>query len=332
MIYFDFKISFTYTLRYYLLKMIKMNITIRQLQIFDQVAKTESYTRTAEILNMTQPAVSMQIKELEAQINIPLFERHGKKMMLTHTGQGMLKYATKLLTEYQNMQVAIDELQSTHEQYIKVSAATTANHLITYMIADFSKTHQKVKIALDITNRESLVKQLNHYEPDFVVMGEPPKSSLARLNTQKIIENPLVMVSAPNHPFAHRKNILLKEVINENFIVREKGSGTKAAIERHFKEHHLSFQSSFEMSSNEAIKNSVIAGLGLGIVSLHTIKSELAAQDLVILNIESLPIIRHWHLVSRKGRHLSPIAKEFSQHILQQAARYTTDYPELGVK
>ena len=307
-----------------------MNITIRQLIIFETVARTESFTRAAEALHMTQPAISMQMKQLEAQTDLIIFERHGKKLVLNPCGREILLYAKKVLTEVHNMETALLELQNTDQHSIKVSAATTANHFITYMIANFSRIHQDVKVILDITNRASLMKQLNQYEPDLVVMGEPPKQ-LDQVYADIIMPNPLVMIAAINHPLVKEEIISLEAISNQVFIVREEGSGTKAAIKRHFNKYQCEFHSSFEMSSNEAIKNAVIAGLGLGIVSLHTIKIELEAKKLALLNVETLPIMRNWYLVSRTGKRLSRMAENFKTYIHQQADNYANEYPPVTV-
>jgi DNA-binding transcriptional LysR family regulator len=137
------------------------------------------------------------------------------------------------------------------------------------------------------------------------------------------------MISSPDHPFAGRSNIPLESVMGEVFVTREEGSGTRSAIERHLAMHNLSFSQSFEMGSNEAIKHSVVAGLGLGLVSLHTIKMELEAEKLTILDVDGLPIMRDWHIVTRNGKRLSPAAKAFKKHILKEAAGYTESYHQV---
>ena len=310
-----------------------MNITLRHLQIFESVAQTQSYTRAAEHLHMTQPAVSMQMKQLEEMVGLDLFERQGKKIVITKTGEKLRKHGKKIIDRFDVMHGSISKLQKGQHEKIKISAATTANHFVTHMMAEFSRQHQDINITLDITNRETLVTQLQNYDPDFVIMGEPP--SKLDLDSQLIMENPLVVIASPQHPLVKQykeaqkyksKDVPMYEVIKEPFVVREEGSGTKAAIRRHFKKHGLTFRSSYELSSNESIKHAVVAGLGLGIVALHTIKLELEAGKLEILDVENFPLERHWHLVSRKGRKLSPAAVEFQEFILESAESYQADY------
>ena len=304
-----------------------MNITLRQLQIFEAVAQTQSYTRAAERLHMTQPAVSMQMKQLEETVGLDIFERQGKKIVITSVGEKLRKHANKIINRFDVLQSSINKLKKGQHKQIKISAATTANHFVTHMMAEFSRMHQDINITLDITNRETLVTQLQNYDPDFVIMGEPP--SKLDLDSQLIMENPLIVIASPQHPLVKKyksKTIPMEEVIKEAFVVREEGSGTKAAIRRHFKKQGYDFISSYEMSSNESIKHAVVAGLGLGIVALHTIKLELEAGKLVILNVENFPLERYWHLVSRKGRRLSPAAVEFQAFILKSAESYQAGY------
>ncbi len=304
-----------------------MNITLRQLQIFESVAQTQSYTRAAERLFMTQPAVSMQMKQLEETVGLDLFERQGKKIVATRAGEKLRKHANKIIGRFEILHNSIAKLKKGQHEQIKISAATTANHFVTHMMAEFSRQHQDINITLDITNRETLVKQLQNYDPDFVIMGEPP--SKLDLDSRLIMENPLIVIASPEHPVVKKyksKNVPMDKVIKESFVVREEGSGTKAAIRRYFKKYKLDFISSYEMSSNESIKHAVVAGLGLGIVALHTVKLELEAGKLIILHVENFPLERHWHLVSRKGRKLSPAAIEFQEFILDSAEKYQQGY------
>ena len=303
-----------------------MNITLKQLKTFEAVAETQSYTRAAERLNMTQPAVSMQMKQLEQTVGLNLFERQGKKIVITSVGRRMREHEKKILKRIDRLHEFLNVLQNKDEQ-ITISAATTANHFVTHMMADFSRLHPNVNIKLDITNREALVSQLQNYDPDFVIMGEPPKK--LDLDYQQIMENPLVVIASADHPLVGSKKsdmISMKEIIEMPFVVREEGSGTKAAIRRHFKQYGLNFVSSYEMSSNESIKHAVVAGLGLGIVALHTIKLELESSKLFVLNVENFPLERFWNLVSRKGKRLSPIALEFQEFILKSASAYQQSY------
>lgn len=301
-----------------------MHITIKQLQIIDAVVKTCSYSLAAERLNMTQPAISMQMKQLEHNTGLILFERQAKRIVLTDVGQDIYQHSRRLTAQYDDLIEAINETKTLHRGRIKVSAATTANHLVTQMIANFSKVNTDIKVALKITNRERLVQQLQDFEPDIVLMGEPP--SKLDLVSEKLISNPLVIIAQPEHPLATQLHIPFKAIATHDFVVREEGSGTRATIEAFFLKKRVNIKSTQEMGSNEAIKHAVRAGLGLGIVSLHSIRLELEAKKLVILDVDSLPIMRHWHIVKRKGKHLLPAAKQFEEFMIQEAKEYERSY------
>lgn len=304
-----------------------MHISLRQIQVFQAVAQTENFTRAAELLHMTQPAISMQIKQLEDNTELSLFERQGKRIVMTAAGRAMHAYTCEILAQYQGMIETLKELKNVHQGYIKVSAATTSIYFITRMLASFSRIHEGITVSLDITNRKALVEQLQHYEADLVVMGEPPAN--LDLYSQRLMCNPLVMIAPVDHPLAGQKDLPITSIVSEKFVVREPGSGTRAAIERFFAEHGHTFSSTLEMSSNESIKYSVIAGLGLGIVSLHSIKLELESNSLVILDVEGFPIQRYWHIVTRDGKWLSPAAQAFKEYVISEAKNYAQEYQHL---
>ena len=297
-----------------------MRITLRQLEVFEAVARMESYTRAAESLHLSQPGVSMQIKQLEESIGLPLFEQLGKKIHLTAAGREMYGYSQsigQLLTEAESV---IEELKGVQSGGLAISVATTASHFATRLLAAFSKQYEGVTISLDITNRESLRKQLENNEPDLVIMGQPPEG--VDVESEIFMENHLVMIAPANYPLVQERNIPLSRFSDEHFVVRETGSGTRSAIERFFIEHGVSFNTGIEMSSNEAIKQAVEAGLGLGIVSIHTLELELETGRLIVLDVEDFPIIRHWHIVQRSGKRLSPVAQAFKQYVLDNAKEF----------
>jgi DNA-binding transcriptional LysR family regulator len=303
-----------------------MRISIKQLQIIEAIIETRSYSLAAERLHMTQPAVSMQMKQLQENIDIILFERQGKRIMPTQAGLDIHGYSRKIIALHEDLQAAIQGIKELHSGRIKVSAATTANHLITQMIANFSKIDSDISVALNITNRKQLIQQLQNFEPDLVIMGEPPAN--LELTSKNLVPNPLVIIAHPEHELAGNKNIPFKKIAEYEFIVRERGSGTRATIKRFFANHDEKFKTTLEMGSNEAIKHAVTAGLGLGIVSLHTIKLELEAKKLVILRVQHFPIMRYWHIVRRKGKHFSLAAQQFQDFIIKEAVVYADGYKQ----
>lgn len=294
-----------------------MNVTFRQLKVFESVARNLSYTRAAQELHLTQPAVSMQIKQLEENAGINLLEQVGKKIFLTEAGQEMYHYARNIARELDEVGDIMERLKGVESGRLEITVATTANAFATRMLAMFKKRHEGVTISLDVTNRENLLRQLAENEKDIAIMGRPPESD--DLVAESFADNPLVVVAAPDHPLAAQKNkIPLSALQDETFVVRERGSGTRTAMERFFDEHNIVITSSLEMNENEAIKQAVQAGMGLGIVSLHTLELELETGRLVILDVEDFPIMRHWYLVHLKEKRLPPMAESFKEYVLAE--------------
>lgn len=294
-------------------------ITLRQVHIFETVARYQSHTKAAADIHMTQPAVSMQMKQLEDSLGIKLIERHGKSITLTREAQALRKYTGNIMQSYRALESYIEDIKGCEQGNLIISATTTANHFTSRILAKFSRQHPNVNLSLDVTNRSTILTQLEHNEPDQVIMGEPPEGM--DLDSETFMNNPLVIIAPPDHPFRNRKNIPLVEIFKEKFVIREPGSGTRIAIERHLKKYNVSCESGLEMTSNEALKHAVSAGFGLGVVSLHTIELELKSDYLCVLDVESFPILRHWHLVTRKGKPTSLIAKAFRQFLLDECKK-----------
>ena len=297
-----------------------MHLTLRQLEVFEAVARLGSYTRASESLHLSQPAVSMQIKQLEDNIGLPLFEQVGKKIFLTEAGREMFAYTQSIQHKLTEAEAVIEQLKGGHSGKLAISVATTASHFATRLLAAFAERYSDVTISLDITNRESLRRQLEQNESDLMIMGQPPEG--VEVESAIFMENPLVMIASSTHTLATAKNISLKHFAEEHFVVREDGSGTRSAIQRFFEGHGVEFNTGIEMSSNEAIKQAAEAGLGLGIVSIHTLELELETKRLVMLDVEDFPIIRHWHIVQRAGKRLSPVAQAFKQFVLDEAQKF----------
>ncbi len=298
-----------------------LNITIRQLKVFESVARHLSYTRAAEELHLSQPAVSMQIKQLESVIGHPVMEQFGKKNYLTAAGIEMQHYGKQILQLLDETEEVLEDLKGLRKGTLDIAVATTANDFATRLLAEFSQQHDELSFKLDVTNRKTLLSQLENNEKDLVIMGRPPED--LDVEMEPIMENPLVVVAAPNHPLASKTAISLEELVEYTFVVREKASGTRIAMERFFDEHGIEMTHSMEMTSNEAIKQSVQAGLGLGIVSVHTVGLELEAKRLVVLDVIDFPILRHWYVVYKKGKRLSVVAQTFKQFVLFEGKKFT---------
>jgi DNA-binding transcriptional LysR family regulator len=297
-----------------------MHVTFRQLKIFASVAHHLSFTRASEELHLTQPAVSMQIKQLEQAVGLPLFEQLGKKIFLTDAGCEFGRYASAITAQLEELDQVVDELKGLKRGRLTIAVASTANYFVPRLLATFCRRHgDAVSVSLDVTNREQLLRSLVENRNDLVIMGQPPEGMA--LVAERFLENPLVVIAPPGHPLAAEKRIPPARLREETFLVREQGSGTRSAMERYFAANDLRLATPMEMSSNEAIKQGVEAGLGLGVVSLHTLAMELALGQLVVLDVVKFPIMRYWYIVYREGKRLSVVAQSFREFVLQEAAQ-----------
>jgi len=296
-----------------------MHITIRQLQVFESVARQLSFTRAAEELHLTQPAVSMQVKQLESSVGLSLFEQLGKRVFMTQAGETMLRHAQTVMRHLATAREEMDELKGVDSGRLRIAVASTVNYFATRLLATFARLHPSVQITLDVTNRETLLQKLEDNQPDIVLMGKPPKD--LDLDADAFMDNPLIMIARPDHPLSKRRSIALKELNEETFVVRESGSGTRIAMERFFDQKSFAPSATIEMTGNETIKQSVDAGLGLAIVSVHTVELELTLERLIRLDIRGMPIMRRWYVGHRRGKRLSPTAQAFRQFVLDEGTR-----------
>lgn len=294
-----------------------MHLTLRQLKVFESVARHLNYTRAAEELFLTQPAVSMQVKQLEESLGVALFEQLGKRIHLTEAGQEVLGYARSVTQQLDELESVLNRIKGLSGGRLRISVATTANYFIPTLLGTFSRRYPEVTVSLDVTNREALLRQLSENTVDLVIMGQPPSG--LDVEAEAFMENPLVIVAPPGHPLAQQKKIPLKRLQEEVFLVREPGSGTRSAMERFFAEREIHLKTGMEVGSNEAIKQSVQAGLGLGLLSRATIEQELELKRLVVLDVAEFPIMRHWYVVHRRGKRLSAVAEVFKDFMLKEA-------------
>lgn len=296
-----------------------MNMTFRQLRLLEAVARNSSFTRASEELHLTQPAVSTQIKQLEEEVGMPLFEQMGKKIFLTEAGREMYEFSRTIAQQFRDIESVLDDMKGVKRGSLSLTVTSTGKYFAPYLLAEFVKHYPGTQVHLEVTNREELVTQLQDNIPDMAIMGTPPDN--IELSAQAFMQNPLVITARPDHPLAQMSRIPLNRLADEHFILREKGSGTRNAVERFFGERGVKLNTSMEMSRNEAIKHAVMAGLGLGIVSLHTLEFELALDRIAILSVEGFPIMKEWYLVHRSGKRMSPIAQAFRDFVLNEAGR-----------
>jgi DNA-binding transcriptional LysR family regulator len=292
-------------------------VTIRQLQIFAAAAGHASFARTSEQLHLTQAAVSLQIKKLETMAGLALFERRGKRLHLTDAGEQLLRYAQQILDALRDADAAISALKGMRGGRISVGVVSTAKYFAPALIAQFQQRYPGVRVSLSVNNREIIVRELERNEIDLAVMGTPPQ----RLETKSVpfADHPLVVIAPPSHPLAAARRVPLRALAGETFLMREQGSGTRSSMERLFAEHGFVPKIGNVMSSNETIKQAVMAGMGLAFISRHTIGLELQSGRLAELDIAGLPLMRRWYVVRRARRFASPATTAFVAFVVEAA-------------
>ena len=291
-----------------------MRIDLRQLEMLEAIARCGSLTLAAEDLNVTQPAISIQMRKLETQVGIALFEREGRGVQLTEVGQEVLHHAQRISGVLDDLRENIQHFKGVRKGILRIAVVSTANYFIPDYIARFRKLHPGVKINLRVANRDNLLDMLASNESDLAITGQPPEDS--DLVARPFKENPLVVIAPPDHPLANQARISPQDLAQFPFVIREPGSGTRAAMERAFREHGLKCQVSCVVSSNEAVKQAVQAQLGLAVISNQTIELETETKRLTILKCKELDLKRQWYVVYRNFRRLLPTALEFRKQLL----------------
>lgn len=297
-----------------------INATIRQLQIFSVAATHLSFARAAETLHLTHAAISLQIKQLEGVSGALLFERIGKRVFLTAAGETLLVHARQILQSLKEADEALLALKGLKGGRIAVAFSSTAEYFAPGLLAEFNKRYNDVSLRLLIDNRDTVIRLLAENEVDLAIMGRPPAALHAF--SVAFAPHPLVLVAAADHRLAAVDNLPVDDLAEETFIVRESGSGTRSAMEDFFLERSLKPRIGMEMASNEAIKQAVVAGLGISFISQHTLGLELSAGRLSVLKVEGTPVVRHWHLVRHRNKHLTPAFAAFWDFVLEFAPAY----------
>jgi DNA-binding transcriptional LysR family regulator len=308
-----------------------MNVTFRQLRVFVEVAQQGSMARAAATLHLTPPAVSMQVKEIEGQVGLPLFDREGRTVSLSTAGEYFLVHARRLLAALKEADDAMARLKRLEHGLLTIGMVSTAKYFVPQLLARFHQEHNGVEVRLRVVgNRKELVDLMTAGEVDLSVMGRPPRELATR--SEAFAAHPLVFVCPPAHPLQGISGLPVSALQGYPFIVREHGSGTRAALETFLAEHRFQPRISMEMSSNETIKQAVMAGMGLSFLSLHTIGLELRSGLLRTIDIEDTPVMRTWNLVHLQSRLLSPAAEAFRYFILEEGEAHLVahDAPLLG--
>lgn len=299
------------------------NITFRQLRVFSEVARHLSFARAAEVLHLTPPAVTMQVKELEGNVGLPLFERSGRQVALTTAGEYMLVYARKMLATLKDAEDAAARLQRLEVGQLTIGMVSTAKYFVPRLLAEFKREHEGVDIRLAVGNREQLVRMLQGNEVDIAVMGRPPTELATR--AEPFAAHPHVFVAATDHPLLNIGHPTVESLRPYGFILRERGSGTRAALENFLEKSRMEPRVVMEMTSNETIKQAVMAGMGISFLSLHTIGLELEHGLIARLDVAGTPIVRGWNVVHTLSKLLSPAAEAFRYFMLERAETFLAE-------
>lgn len=295
------------------------HVTLRQLRVFESVARHLSFSRAAEELHLTQPAVSMQVKQLEEQAGLPLTEMIGKKVYLTQAGEEVARHARRIAQQLREAEEALDALKGVKGGRLSIGVVSTAKYFAPRLMAEFRRSHPGIELDLRVGNRETVVRLLADNEIDLAIMGQPPEEFPTQ--AEAFADHPLVIVAAPDHPLAGRAHISLADLKEETFLIREPGSGTRAAMERFFAEAGITPRHRLEMAgNNETIKQAVMAGLGLAFISLHSVALECEVGRLVRLSVAGTPVIRRWFVVQRAEKTLLPLPERFRAFLLAEAS------------
>jgi DNA-binding transcriptional LysR family regulator len=292
--------------------------TLKQIQTFLEVAQQKSVSKAADRLFVTQPAVSMQIRQLEQAFGLPLLEPAGRSIRLTHAGEVFLNHAIAAMGQLKDLEAHMADHVGLKQGRIDLAVVSTAKYFMPMLLVQFGKLFAGIKVQLRIDNRENVLGMLSRSEVDLVVMGRVP----AEMDCEAIAfaSNPLAIVAAPDHALARRKNLPFSALAEYKFVVREEGSGTRAAMERLFAEHKMHIPIEMEMPSNETIKQAVMAGMGLSFLSMRTVRHELASGHIALIDIQGMPPAGHWYITHLRHKKLSPAASCFKDFLTAQGS------------
>lgn len=290
--------------------------TLHQLKVFEAVARHSSFTRAAEELFLTQPTVSMQVKQLSKAVGMPLFEQIGKRLYLTSAGKELYTTCQEIFDRLSKFEITIADLKGLKQGTLRLAVVTTAKYVIPRLLGPFCQRYPGIDVSLTVTNHEHVLDSLANNRDDLYILSQVPED--ADISIHPFMENPLVVLAAHNHSLAHEKNIPLKRLEEEYFIMREPGSGTRKAVQKLFDERGITVKVRMDLGSNEAIKQAVAGGLGISVLSKHTLALEGLNSQVTVLDVEDFPIQRHWYVIYPAGKQLSIIAQTFFEYLLNE--------------
>jgi len=297
------------------------NVTLRQMRVFASVARHLSFARAAEELNLTPPAVSMQIKELEEEVGMPVFDRTSRKVSLTMVGEHLLAHTRRVLSTMRDAEDLVARFRGLKTGPLDVGMVSTAKYFLPRLLAQFRDAHPGIEIRLQVCdNREQIVTLMQQGAVELAVMGRAPKGWPTR--AEPFALHPHVLLTATDHPFTQLAHVPAQALADEAFIVREPGSGTRAALDEYLHAHRLTPRVAMQMSSNEAIKQAVMCGMGVALLSAHTVGLELEHKLIATPHVEGLPVMRRWYVVNNLAKTLSPAAEAFRHFVLSNGEAF----------
>jgi LysR family transcriptional regulator, low CO2-responsive transcriptional regulator len=294
------------------------NATLRQLKVFEAVARNLSFSRAAEELHLTQPAVSTQVAKLEDHAGLPLFEQLGKKIHLTPAGVEMLHSSRAIIQQFKEVEEAMAQFKGVSGGKLNVAVISAGDYFFPKLLVEFASRHSGVTLNLGVCNREELLDQLAGNRTDLAVMVRPPQD-MDTVN-EPFAPHPYVIVAAPGHPLVGRKRIAVSRLAREPFVVREKGSDTWNSMQQGFGAHLPQLNIAMEIKSTETIKQAVMAGMGVSFLSAHTVSRELCSGSLAVLNVQGFPLMLNWYVVHRRAKRLPPVAQAFKNFLMEEGA------------
>lgn len=294
-----------------------MNMTFRQLRLFLALAEHRSITAAARACHVTQPTVSMQLKELADAVGLPLYEQIGKRLYLTAAGEHLAQTARAMADEWAAFEQRIDAMKGLTRGRLRLAVVSTAKYFVPRLLGSFCASHPDVDISLEVLNRDGVVARLKENLDDLYIMSMPPEH--IELERHAFLPNPLVVVAPESHPLADKKKIALDALRAERFIMRERGSGTRLACDSHFAQQGFVPHVRLELGSNEAIKQAVAGGMGIAVLSRHALALHLVEDQLAILDVQGFPLLSNWWTLYPHGKRLSPVATVFLEHIERTA-------------
>jgi DNA-binding transcriptional LysR family regulator len=294
-----------------------MNISFRQLRLVLALAETGSVSGAARVMHVTQPTASMQLKDVADTIGLPIYELVGRRVYMTEVGNELAKTARAMSAEWDGFEQRVNALKGYTRGKLRVALVSTAKYFVPRLLGSFCNRYPEIDVSLEVLNRDGVVARLQNNLDDLYVMSVPPMD--LDLVDEVFMANPLVMICASGNPLAKQKSLSLAELVEQRFILREEGSGTRMAVDNYFKKLKFRPNLRLELGSNEAIKESVAGGLGISVISSHALHGKAREQGVSVLNVEGFPVASHWHVVHPKGKKLSPIASIFKAHLLTSA-------------